>query len=164
MKKAFTLIELLVVVLIIGILAAIALPQYRLAVEKSKIAEATVMLKSMQDACTRYYLENPSGYCTFDTMDISFTDRDNNIASGENFFSKNFFYNMDIGGDSLCASSAKSMEEWVDVYDYDICFDKPYGYETPVRYCIGGTNFGDKVCKSLSGGKTLSQYEFGYEF
>ena len=59
-KKAFTLIELLVVVLIIGILAAIALPQYQKAVTKSRYATLKSLVKSMADMEEIIYLQNNS--------------------------------------------------------------------------------------------------------
>jgi prepilin-type N-terminal cleavage/methylation domain-containing protein len=55
-KKAFTLIELLVVVLIIGILAAIALPQYQKAVQKSRAASLIYSVKAAKVLIDDYYM------------------------------------------------------------------------------------------------------------
>lgn len=75
MKKGFTLIELLVVVLIIGILSAIALPQYEKTVEKSRATQALVLMKALIQAQDVYYLENGNYASKFSdlSVDIPFT-------------------------------------------------------------------------------------------
>ena len=57
-NRGFTLIELLVVVLIIAILAAVAVPKYRVAVEKSRAMQAVVSVRALSAALHVYYLEH----------------------------------------------------------------------------------------------------------
>ena len=69
-KQAFTLIELLVVVLIIGILAALALPQYQKAVWKSRNTQLKTLTASVAQAMETYYLANGVWPGNFDELDL----------------------------------------------------------------------------------------------
>jgi len=69
-KAGFTLIELLVVVLIIGILAAVALPQYQKAVERARASEALPLLKSVYQAAQNYQLANGEWPTKFDELAV----------------------------------------------------------------------------------------------
>jgi prepilin-type N-terminal cleavage/methylation domain-containing protein len=57
-RKGFTLLELLIVIIIIGILASIALPQYTSTIEKARSGEAVINIGSIRVALDRYWYQN----------------------------------------------------------------------------------------------------------
>ena len=68
-SRGFTLIELLVVVLVIGILSAIALPQYQKAVARARFATVKATARTLADVENLYYLDN--GEFTFDVQNLA---------------------------------------------------------------------------------------------
>ena len=76
-NKGFTLIEMLVVVLIIGILAAIAVPQYQKAVMKAELHKGIPLVESLYQAQQAYFLANGEFAQNLDILDVSVPKDDN---------------------------------------------------------------------------------------
>ena len=99
-RLGFTLIELLVVVLIIGILSAVALPQYQKSVRKARITEALSAANALDKAVTTYYLANEtySGNITqAGTTPGGYTDIRANQLEIKMPKGKNFRYETQLG-------------------------------------------------------------------
>ena len=142
-KKGFTLLELLVVVLIIGILAGIALPQYRKSVEKAKVAEALMNFKVIDESIQRYILTNgsPNEAVGFkDIMDVE-------LSGGEwvdgSYKTKHFLYSAAIHPD------AYGIEIYRIVNDNYLSIYELYKYGD-LKNCVTETNeMGRYICKYL---------------
>ncbi len=136
-NSAFTLIELLVVVLIIGILAAIALPQYTQAVEKSRAMEAVTILKAINDAEERFFLENNTPPTSTDDLDVS-------IPSNTTFTYSCFFPRGNC--QAKRANTDYSME-------FTASFDSVFPGQRN-RWCVAANDKGKRICTAIGGKDT----------
>lgn len=148
MKQGFTLIELLVVILIIGILAAVALPQYEKAVEETRAAEAVVTLKKIADNVEMGWLAGMDVY----TPSVAFEGLPGESGSALVYDGKDFKY-----GFSGAASAGRNGG------DYWIYYLTPRMYQEAEnsslsglppaagRWCVGSTEKGVALCMALSG-------------
>ena len=140
--KAFTLIELLVVVLIIGILAAIAVPQYQKAVLKSRTVQLLTLADALRTAQQMYHLANNTYANNFDELDIELPPGATISSNGQNVEQARWPDNK------IAFTMVNNNAAYVRDDKYRIGI---HSFFNGGHHCQSYTTLGDKVCLSLGG-------------
>ena len=162
MKKGFTLIELLVVVLIIGILAAVALPQYQKAVRRSRAAEAMIILKKIGDNLDMCLMANGDiNTCVQeDLLYDGLTHLDGSGWARSSKYYQYAWFAFPFASDKSAVSS--------NVADYTLIYISPFYHKfshyPEGRWCYGRTEEGKEFCKSIHDGNKTENNGSWYSF